>query len=162
MEAIKSQIPTEDPATYDVPPTRSPTVQPQVTVTTDSSPIANSLSRDALLAYAYWLYDTRTDNPPGLTHTPAFEIPPSALTPEDIYQSRLLPLLLTLRSLHPRYIPILLLLSCTYHSLGDYESSLKVGYEILNIDPDYVGQIWVMSVYQELTLRTSRSKPCVT
>ncbi|CAL1695844.1 unnamed protein product [Somion occarium] len=134
-QASNSEMPTSDPSQHNVLPTLPCIAQPQAATTSNS--IATSLGRDAILAYAYWLYDTRADVPPGLTHVPLFQQLPHAVVSEDIYKLRLLPLLLTLRSLHPTYIPLLLLLACTYHTLDDYEGSLQMNREILRIDPNY-------------------------
>jgi protein O-GlcNAc transferase len=98
------------------------------------NPFASSLSRDALLAYAYHLYGSGHRPYLGLTAVPLVNTIPSPTSPEQIYKLRLLPLLTTLRSLHPRDLPILLLLACTYHSLGDYDSSLSINQEILRIN----------------------------
>ncbi|KAH9950334.1 TPR-like protein [Amylocystis lapponica] len=98
---------------------------------------ANDLARDAIMAYAYHLYESQTIQHTGLTPFPIssstgalHDFTPSA----DVYRDNLLPLLLTLRSLHPSHIPILLLLTCTFHILGDYASSLALSHEILAID----------------------------
>ena len=92
------------------------------------------------MAYAYYLYDTPgRPRPAGLT--PSLVGPtdaPGTLSTESIYRLQLLPLLSTLRVLHPRHIPVLLLLACTYYALGDYQTSVSLSYEILAIDPECV------------------------
>lgn len=98
-------------------------------------PFSGSLSRDALLAYAYHLYHSVQRPNLGLTVVLLSSATPAPTSPEQIYRLRLLPLLATLRSLHPGDIRILLLLACTYHSLGDYDSSLSISQEMLRIDP---------------------------
>ncbi|TFY55582.1 hypothetical protein EVJ58_g8160 [Rhodofomes roseus] len=49
-----------------------------------------------------------------------------------------MPLLSALRSIHPRHIPVLLLLACTHHTLGDYQTSIALSFEALSIDPECV------------------------
>ncbi|KAL6304276.1 TPR-like protein [Sparassis latifolia] len=88
------------------------------------------------MAYAYRLYGTPS-LPPPVTPMPLFQPDARVQPSENVHKSHLLPLLLTLRSLHPRDLPNLLLLSCTYFVLGDYESSLATSYEILSIDPSH-------------------------
>ncbi|KAI0078879.1 TPR-like protein [Panus rudis PR-1116 ss-1] len=119
-----------------IPPSTSFPVRPDFGAT-QPNPFASSLNRDALLSYAYHLYDSRKDASHGLTHQPLFEPLPIPQTPAELYKARLLPLLITLKSLHPTYIPILLLLACTYHALGNFEESLHVNYEILKLHPHY-------------------------
>ncbi|CDO71565.1 Glycosyltransferase Family 41 protein [Trametes cinnabarina] len=101
---------------------------------------STSLARDAMMAYAYYLYDSpgpgRT--PLGLTPVPIVHSPPEDESPDIIYRNRLLPLLLALREIHPNHIPILLLLACTYYALGDLETSLAISYQILAINANYV------------------------
>lgn len=117
-------------------------VSPQTSVvdTVDqTNPITSTLSRDSLLAYAYHLYySTSHSLTAGLTAMPLSHLSSDLTSSQDIYRIRLLPLLVSLRSLHPRDIPILLLLACTHHTLGDYDSSLTVSREILDIDPTFV------------------------
>ncbi|KZT02719.1 glycosyltransferase family 41 protein [Laetiporus sulphureus 93-53] len=98
------------------------------------------MARDAAMAYAYHLYESSTQPPAaGLTHTPmSMPITSVAVSTENVYKFQLLPLLTTLRSLHPRHLPILLLLACTYHALGDYQASLKLSHDMLAIDNTYV------------------------
>jgi protein O-GlcNAc transferase len=60
---------------------------------------------------------------------------------EDVYRSRLLPLLSNLRALHPRHLPTLLLLACVYHAVGEFDTSLALNEEILSIDPNYVRDV---------------------
>ncbi|OBZ79823.1 hypothetical protein A0H81_01134 [Grifola frondosa] len=101
------------------------------------NPLASTLARDAIMASAYYIYDYPNHPYPGLTSVPLSTPPPASHTLEHSYRSRLLPLLLALRSFHPHYLPILLLLACTYHVLGDYESSLAISCEMLQIDSNY-------------------------
>ncbi|KAI0335269.1 TPR-like protein [Cubamyces sp. BRFM 1775] len=94
------------------------------------------------MAYAYYLYDSpgpgRT--PLGLTSVPILHTPSPQEddSPDRVYRHRLLPLLLALRELHPNHVPILLLLACTYHALGDLETSLSISHQILSINANYV------------------------
>ena len=106
----------------------------------NTNPFASSLSRDALLAYAYHLYHTFQHSQDGLTAIPLVNTLAFLASPEQTYRLRLLPLLATLRSLHPKDLPVLLLLACTYHALGDYTSSISISQEMLSIDPDCVNQ----------------------
>ena len=114
----------------------SPNILPNVT--TIPNPFASSLSRDALLAYAYHLYSSPGRSFPGLTSVPLVDSLAVHTSPEQVYRLRLLPLLTTLRSLHPNDLAILLLLSCTYHALGEYDTCLRISQDILRISPDYV------------------------
>ena len=104
------------------------------------NPFASSLSRDALMAYAYHLYNSPSEPLAGLTATPLINTLAMFThgPPEEVYRLRLLPLLMTLRSLHPNDLPILLLLSCTHYALGEYDSCLRISQDMLRIDPDYV------------------------
>ncbi|KAI0669899.1 TPR-like protein [Trametes maxima] len=92
------------------------------------------------MAYAYYLYDTpgpgRT--PLGLTAVPISHVPPKEDPPDRVYRERLLPLLLSLRDLHPGHIPILLLLACTYYALGEFQTSLSISHHILSLNAGYV------------------------
>ncbi|KAI0651856.1 TPR-like protein [Trametes meyenii] len=92
------------------------------------------------MAYAYYLYDSPGpgQTPLGLTAVPILHVPPKEDTPDRIYRERLLPLLLSLRDLHPGHIPILLLLACTYYALGDFQTSLSISHHILSLDSGYV------------------------
>ncbi|EJF66698.1 TPR-like protein [Dichomitus squalens LYAD-421 SS1] len=98
------------------------------------------MARDAMMAYAYYLYDSPLAGAPsmGLTTVPIRYVAPQDDTIENIYRGRLLPLLLTLVQYHPNHLPILLLLACTYHVLGDYHHSLSISQQILSHDPEYV------------------------
>ncbi|KAI0932202.1 hypothetical protein AcW2_000893 [Taiwanofungus camphoratus] len=100
------------------------------------NPFATAMARDAAMAYAYNLYESPANPPPaGLTSLPlAHSNTPIVLSTENIYRFRLLPLLTSLRSVHPDHLPVLLLLACTYHALGEYESSLALCFQILAID----------------------------
>ncbi|KAI0639406.1 TPR-like protein [Trametes polyzona] len=102
--------------------------------------LSTSLARDAMMAYAYYLYDSpgpgRT--PLGLTSVPVLHVPPDNEPPDRVYRERLLPLLLALREFHPNHIPILLLLACTYYALGDLHTSLSISQHILSLNANYV------------------------
>ncbi|KAJ2782854.1 hypothetical protein GGI15_002781 [Coemansia interrupta] len=50
----------------------------------------------------------------------------------------LIDMLQSLHQLHPRHLPTLLLLACTYFSSGQAEKSLEYNRKILDIDPKYV------------------------
>lgn len=103
------------------------------------NPFTSGVARDALMAYAYHLYESSARHTPGLTPAPIFGTSGTvATTPTEIYRTRLLPLLSTLRTLHPDHLPLLLLLACTHHELGEYDNSLAIGQEMLIIDPNYV------------------------
>ena len=73
----------------------------------------------------------------GLTSVPLSSTLPEADSTEHIYRTRLLPLLSTLLECHPQHLPLLLLLACTYYALGDYDTSLRISYQILDIDANY-------------------------
>ncbi len=105
-----------------------------------STALSTSLARDAMMAYAYSLYDTPGPGsaPLGLTSVPILSPIPESDATDYVYRNRLLPLLLVLLEHHPQHLPILLLLSCTYHALGDFDASLAVSHRILAIKPDYV------------------------
>lgn len=92
------------------------------------------------MAYAYHLYDTPgSPRPAGLTPLLVGTTDVlSALSTKSLYRHQLLPFLSTLRALHPRHIPVLLLLACTLHALGDYQTAINLNYEILTIDPGCV------------------------
>ncbi|OCH96162.1 TPR-like protein [Obba rivulosa] len=99
---------------------------------------ARSADRDTILAYAYHLYESVDRRPAGLTPMPLSSPSQEPATVETIYRLRLVPLLFTLRSIYPSDLSILLLLACTYHALGEFESSLAVSHEILSLDATYV------------------------
>lgn len=124
-----------------------------------SNPFASSLNRDALLAYAYHLYDRPNNSHTGLTFVP-LDIPPPAHThPDDVYKLRLLPLLLTLRSLHPQDLSVLLLMACTYHALGDYDASLRISQEILTIDSNFVSKLGAFGIQHVLIIHNISLRP---
>ncbi|OJT15839.1 hypothetical protein TRAPUB_3437 [Trametes pubescens] len=102
--------------------------------------LSTSLARDAMMAYAYYLYDTPGPGktPLGLTSIPILHTPPHPEAPDRVYRERLLPLLLALREIHPNHTPILLLLACTYYALGDLHTSLAISQQILTINATYV------------------------
>ncbi|RPD82549.1 TPR-like protein [Lentinus tigrinus ALCF2SS1-7] len=105
-----------------------------------SNPLTTNLARDAMMAYAYFLYDSPGpgSTPLGLTSVPIFYATPESDTTDYTYRNRLLPLLLTLVEYHPQHLPILLLLACTYHALGDFDASLSISHRILSLNPQYV------------------------
>ncbi|KAJ9059566.1 hypothetical protein DSO57_1001106 [Entomophthora muscae] len=70
--------------------------------------------RDHLLQYAHSIYSTTPQSP------------------------TLLPMLNTLNQLHPNHLPILLLTACVHYAQGNYSTSLKFHFMILEIDPTYV------------------------
>ncbi|QRV90974.1 stress-activated map kinase-interacting protein [Ceratobasidium sp. AG-Ba] len=108
------------------------------------NPLASSLARDALLTYAHNLYENPgpgTRPPLGLSSKPLSAIPPvqpTSMNPAQTYNTELLPLLMSLRTLHPTHIPTALLLSCVQYALQDYEASLRTSNEILSMDPHSV------------------------
>ncbi|QRW05064.1 glycosyltransferase family 41 protein [Ceratobasidium sp. AG-Ba] len=108
------------------------------------NPLASSLARDALLTYAHNLYENPgpgTRPPLGLSSKPLSAIPPvqpTSTNPAQTYNTELLPLLISLRTLHPTHIPTALLLSCVQYALQDYEASLRTSNEILSMDPHSV------------------------
>lgn len=104
------------------------------------------------MAYAYQLYHSHQPPNAGLTAVPLINTLPLLLAPDQIYRRRLLPLLGTLRSLHPKDLPILLLLACTYHALGEYDTTLSLSQEMLAIDPDCVMDSLIVSGTNILTL----------
>jgi protein O-GlcNAc transferase len=100
--------------------------------------LAYSLNRDALLAYAYHLYDRPGTSFPGMTSIPLTNPILTLTNPTQIYKLRLLPLLITLRSLHPHDLSVLLLMSCTQYALGDFNASIQTSHDILGINPNFV------------------------
>lgn len=108
------------------------------------NPLASSLARDALLTYAHKLYDNPAPGaraPLGLSPRPLAGIEPTEpnlVNPIQTYNGELLPLLLSLRSLHPTHIPTALLLACVQYAIQDYEGSLRTNHEILEMDPGFV------------------------
>ncbi|PCH33636.1 glycosyltransferase family 41 protein [Wolfiporia cocos MD-104 SS10] len=118
----------------------SASMVPSPTEMLHSNPFATTVARDAAIAYAYHLYDSPHNPPPaGLTHSPLFSPNvPALLSTENTFKFQLIPLLNILRALHPDYLPILLLLSCTHFALGDYHMSLQLSQDILTVDPTYV------------------------
>lgn len=127
LEVIEREFPAEASMTSTVlPPTPG------------SDALHESFNRDALLAYAYHLYDRPGSSSPGLTSIPLTNPLPALASPEQVYKLRLLPLLTTMRTLYPQDLSILLLMACTYHALGNFEASLQVSQDILAINPDFV------------------------
>ncbi|KAG9128319.1 hypothetical protein FRC07_000827 [Ceratobasidium sp. 392] len=114
-------------------------------VSTTPNPLASTLARDALLTYAHNLYDSPAPGhraPLGLSSRPlALALPsiqPVPMDPVQTYNAELLPLLLSLRALHPTHIPTALLLSCVQYAIQDYEGSLTTSNEILRMEPNFV------------------------
>ncbi|CAE6411254.1 unnamed protein product [Rhizoctonia solani] len=107
------------------------------------NPLDSSLTRDAMLAHALKLYENPGvgSRPPlGLTTRP---LDPEAsdqeaIDPMRIYSIELLPLLTSLRALHPTHPPTALLLACVQYALNDYEGSLRTNREILALNPNFV------------------------
>lgn len=97
------------------------------------NPLASSLARDSMLIYARRMFHM-PPVPPGLDENARQE------RIKDVYRTQLLPLLRNLHSLHPRHIPILLLLGCVYYAIGDFAESLAVNNEILRIDEKFVSE----------------------
>lgn len=104
------------------------------------NPFASNASRDALLRYAYHLYNSPNRPIAGLTAMPLVDTLPTLThgAQDEVYRLCLLPLLASLRILRADDLPVLLLLSCTYHALGEFESCLQISQEMLNINPHYV------------------------
>jgi protein O-GlcNAc transferase len=104
------------------------------------NPLASTSARDAVLTYAYQLYQSQRN--PGATSilsaTPVFNLVPAMTSLEHVYSSQLVPLLRTLRSLHPHHLPTLLLLGSVHYAMDDFTTSLSLNEEILVIDPEYV------------------------
>ncbi len=107
---------------------------------TGHNALSTTLARDAIMTYAYYLYDSPrpASTPLGLTSVPILYAPPESQAPDYTYRHLLLPLLLSLLEHHPHHLPILLLLACTYYALGDHDSSLAISHKILSINSDYV------------------------
>ncbi|CAE6478664.1 unnamed protein product [Rhizoctonia solani] len=108
-----------------------------------SNPLSSLLTRDAMLAHALKLYENpsaRNRPPLGLTARP-LDPKTSEQDPVDlmqIYSAELLPLLTSLRALHPTHLPTALLLACVQFALNDYEGSLRTNHEILELDSNFV------------------------
>ncbi|KAG8762303.1 hypothetical protein FRC11_009945 [Ceratobasidium sp. 423] len=107
------------------------------------NPLNSSLTRDAMLAHALNLYEhpgTGNRPPLGLTARPldpeTSEQEP--VDPMQIYNIELLPMLTSLRALHPTHLPTALLLACVQYALNDYEGSLRTNREILTMNPIFV------------------------
>lgn len=104
-------------------------------------PSTSALGRDAILAYAYGLYQTQEpESSSVLAATPVYNPARPSTASENIDISQLLPLLTLLRSSHPNHLPTLLLLSSVQFAMGGYDASLDINKHILSIDPDYVSQ----------------------
>lgn len=102
------------------------------------NPLASTLARDTLLTYAHRIFKSPFQPTPGLAISPVVCEPSS---PQHPYNTQLLPLLRNLKLLHPKHIPILLLLGCVCHAVGDYAGSLEQNQEILNIDENFVSEL---------------------
>lgn len=102
------------------------------------NPLASTLARDTLLTYAHRIFKSPFQPAPGLATSPVLCEPSS---PQHPYNTQLLPLLRNLKLLHPKHIPILLLLGCVCHAVGDYAGSLEQNQEILNIDENFVSEL---------------------
>ncbi|EMD42051.1 glycosyltransferase family 41 protein [Gelatoporia subvermispora B] len=115
-----------------------PSLDIQTSPETDDTIFARIADRETILAYAYHLYESFDGRTAGLTPAPLSSPSQEPPTLETVYTMRLLPLLLTLRSMFPRDLSVLLLLACVYHTLGQYEASITTSQEILSIDPTSV------------------------
>jgi protein O-GlcNAc transferase len=109
------------------------------------SPLASSLTRDALLTHARKLYENPApgSRPPlGLTAQPLDPetTKPELVDPVQTYSAELLPLLTALRTLHPTHIPTSLLLACVQYAIKDYEASLRTNHQILALDANFVSR----------------------
>ncbi|KAG9035838.1 hypothetical protein FRB95_010432 [Tulasnella sp. JGI-2019a] len=111
------------------------------------NPYASTLARDALMTYAYRLYHQARQPPPPVSHgeTAGFTSHHGASSTHDTrsahqhpYITQLIPLLNNLENLHPRYIPIKLLMGCAQYVIGDFAASIAVNEEILRQQPDFV------------------------
>ncbi|GAB1519259.1 hypothetical protein RhiTH_002325 [Rhizoctonia solani] len=107
------------------------------------NPLSSSLTRDALLAHALKLYENPGSggHPPiGVTARPinSKSSEQERMDPMEIYSIELLPLLTSLRALHPTHLPTALLLACVQYALKDYDGSLRTSHEILTLDPNFV------------------------
>lgn len=120
---------------------------------TTSNPLASNLGRNAILTYAYRLYQSQNSPAPSseLSAAPVFDTLPEMTSSEHVYATQLVPLLTTLRSLHPDHLPTLLLLGSVHYAMGDYSTSLSVNEEILSIDSEYVGSSTHMQQWDHLT-----------
>jgi len=84
------------------------------------NPFASTLARDALLAYAHRLFKYPFQPLPLVA--PILNIGPRnapSSSPEHPYSTQLLPLLHGMKKLHPKHLPILLLLGCVHYAVGD-------------------------------------------
>ena len=107
-----------------------------------ANPLASALTRDALLMYAHRIYDSLASPlPSGLSPVPDNSPSMDPTSPDHPYTTQLLPLLLSLRRLHPQHLPTLLLFSCVLYAAGHLNQSLAVNSQILHIDPNYVGPL---------------------
>lgn len=105
-----------------------------------ANPLASSLGRDAVMTYAYRMYQGQQSSAPSseLSAIPVFDPLPDMTSSEHVYTSQLIPLLTTLRALHPQHLPILLLLGSVHYAMEDYATSSRLNEEILSLDPEYV------------------------
>ncbi|KAA1466908.1 hypothetical protein DENSPDRAFT_766865 [Dentipellis sp. KUC8613] len=102
------------------------------------NPFADAAVRDAVLNYAYKLFEESTrSSTSGLSHVPRAAAISRNRSPDETFTAGLLPILSSLRLLHPAYSAILLLLGCVHFSLGDFEASLLVNRQISSTDPNY-------------------------
>ncbi|KLO14446.1 hypothetical protein SCHPADRAFT_826424 [Schizopora paradoxa] len=106
------------------------------------NPFASTLARDALLAYAHRVFKYPFQPLPLVA--PILNVAQKNLpstSPSHPYSSQLLPLLRGMKKLHPNHLPVLLLLGCVYHAVGDYEASIVEHNDILTIDSSFVEAI---------------------
>lgn len=119
------------------------------------NPLASTLARDSMLAYARRIFYT----PP----VPGSVDGPSRVTDiVHIYRTQLQPLLENLRHLHPRHVPCLLLLGCVYHAIGHFAASLAINDELLEIDENFVSGTSRLGLSKWNLLIFRRLRPCPT
>ena len=122
---------------------QDPAVLLSTVSTTSGLNVSSPELRDQMLQYAHGLYSTGST-----TETIQTSEGEAAGGGEGASQTQtktkvklhptLLPLLHTLRDLHPKHKPTLLLLSCAYYSAGDLAASLMYNNEILKLDRECV------------------------
>lgn len=125
------------------------------------NPLASTLARDTLLTYAHRLFKFPFQPISSLAISPVVCEPSS---PQHPYNTQLLPLLRNLKLLHPKHIPVLLLLGCVCHAVGDYAGSLEQNQEILDIDENFVSEpqflVYEQSIFFLSLIMSFRSRRC--
>ncbi|KAI0068507.1 TPR-like protein [Artomyces pyxidatus] len=144
-EGVSPYLPSRPSSNPTLPPGRSPerpaepgheTAAASTDIAAEASTPSLSLGliteRDAMLQYAYRIYESSFDTEStGLSHLP--------LTPLSISMSpRGLQSLVAVLTSWPKDKPTLLLLGCVYFALGDYEKCLTTHKEILAMDSECV------------------------